>query len=384
MHQELQDANLEPIDDNQVFTGDSEEQTQQYAATGLELIKAGDVTCVILAGGSGSRLGFEHPKGMYDIGLPSRKSIFQILTERFLRVQMLAHGQENLMDTTQFKCKLLIMTSGNNHDETVTFFQQHSFFGAQPDQIIFFKQASLPAIDVNGKILMKSKHEVNLAPNGNGALFEAINTNNMIKRHIKSTKMVQVIGVDNVLNKIMDPVQVGFTQAHGHQATLKCVKRRADEKVGVVCIKNGKYDIVEYSELTPLQAALTRSAEDHRLMFELGSILVFMLSSSKLLQLCASTAQLNKLYHKAFKKLEFFHKEQNQTVKPDKENAYKFELFLHNFLPFCDDGKFGVLCVQRHDEFAPVKNADEEGKVVADSPTQAREFFRDQHRRWLS
>lgn len=113
----------------------------------------------------------------------------------------------------------------------------------------------------------------------------------------------------------------------------------------MVCIKNGKYDIVEYSELTPEQATLTRSPEDERLMFELGSILVFMLSSDKLLQLCASTAQLNKLYHKAFKKLEYYDKEQDQTLKPDKENAYKFELFLHNFLPFCDDGKFGVLCV---------------------------------------
>lgn len=129
---------------------------------------------------------------------------------------MLAHGQEHLMDTSQFKCKLLIMTSGNNHEETVSFFQEHAFFGAQREQIIFFKQSSLPAIDVNGKILMKSKYEVNLAPNGNGALFEAINSNSWIKRHIKTTKMVQVIGVDNVLNKIMDPVQVGYTHSHGH------------------------------------------------------------------------------------------------------------------------------------------------------------------------
>lgn len=142
---------------------------------------------------------------MYDIELPSHKSIFQILTERFLKVQMLAHNQKEL-DTRAFKCKLLIMTSGNNHEETVNFFMDNNYFNADPNHIVFFQQASLPAIDTNGKIVMKSKSEINQAPNGNGALFEAINTNKKIKNIIKSTSYVQVIGVDNVLNKIMDPV----------------------------------------------------------------------------------------------------------------------------------------------------------------------------------
>ena len=222
---------------------------------------------------------------------------------------MKAHGDQ-MVQTSKFKCKLLIMTSGNNHEETVEFFEQNNLFGAEKGQIIFFKQSSLPAIDTDGKIVMKSKHETNQAPNGNGALFEAINSNKMIKGIIKSTKFVQVIGVDNVLNKILDPVQIGFNHSKGLEASLKCcVKSSAAEKVGVVCIKNGKYDIVEYSELTPEQADQTKDGDNTRLNLELGSILIFMLESKKLLNLCASAAKLNALYHKAFKKIEYFNKE---------------------------------------------------------------------------
>ena len=147
-----------------------------------------------------------------------------------------------------------------------------------------------------------------------------------------------------------------------------CEKRSPDEKVGVVCKKNGKYDIVEYSELSQEEA--NKTDDDGSIYFNLGSILIFMLSSKKLLKLCQDTASLNKLYHKAFKKIEQWDGE--AAVKPDTENGYKFELFLHNFLPFCDQGKFGALKVLREDEFAPVKNKDGE---KTDTPTTARELM---------
>lgn len=183
------------------------------------------------------------------------------------------------------------MTSGNNHEETYSFFEQNQFFKADPDHLVFFKQASLPAIDTNGKIVMKAKDEINQAPNGNGALFEAINSNRRIKNIINGTTYIQVIGVDNVLNKIMDPVQIGFNYTKGLEASLKCcVKVNPEEKVGVVCVKNGQYDIVEYSELTPEQAQQKREDDESRLHLELGSILIFMLESKKLLSLCASAA----------------------------------------------------------------------------------------------
>ena len=126
-----------------------------------------------------------------------------------------------------------------------------------------------------------------------------------MKNHITRADYVQVIGVDNVLNKLLDPLQVGFTAVKGLEASLKCCEKRSpDEKVGVVCKKNDKYDIVEYSELSQEEA--NKLDEDGNLYFNLGSILIFMLSSKKLLKLCKDTASLNKLYHKAFKKIEFW------------------------------------------------------------------------------
>ena len=152
------------------------------------------------------------------------------------------------------------------------------------------------------------------------------------------------------------------------EASLKvCVKCDSAEKVGVVCKKNGRYDIVEYSELSEEEA--TRQQPDGSLFLELGSILIFMLSAGKLLDLASNTETLNKLYHVAHKKLEHWDESQQQTVKPEKENGYKFELFLHNFLPFVGDGKFGAIKVVREEEFGPVKNAD---GAATDTPSIAR------------
>ena len=127
----------------------------------------------------------------------------------------------------------------------------------------------------------------------------------MVKNHLKNVDYVQVIGVDNVLNRLLDPVHVGFTAMKELDASLKCcVKRNPEEKVGVVCKRNGKYDIVEYSELSAEMASKPSPEDPSKLYLELGNILMFMLSSKKLLSLCQDTESLNKLYHKAFKKIE--------------------------------------------------------------------------------
>lgn len=197
---------------------------------------------------------------------------------------MLAHGVEKLTPQVQ-KCKMLIMTSALNHDETTKFFKDNKYFGGEASSFIFFQQAVIPAVNTEGKIIMKSHHELQLSPNGNGGFFEAVNTNRIVKSHIQKTEYVQVIGVDNVLNKILDPLQIGFMATRGLEASLKCCgKRDPSEKVGVVLKKNGKYDIVEYSELSEEQAS--RQADDGSLYFELGSILIFVLSTKKLLALC--------------------------------------------------------------------------------------------------
>lgn len=273
---------------------------------------------------------------------------------------MLAHGIENPKDFTKKHqtCKLLVMTSNITHEKTFGFFKDNNYFGYSPDSFLFFPQDALPAIGIDGKIIMKSRSEVQLSPNGNGALFAAINKNFTVKKAIQAVDIVQVIGVDNVLNKLLDPVQVGFTAEKDLEASLKaCVKRSPDEKVGIVCIKNGKYDIIEYSELSDAHANKKQEDDPNALYYELGNILMFMLSSKKLLELCADTKTLNSLYHVAHKKIEYWDEKEGKLVKPTTENAYKFELFIHNFLPYCADGKFGAMKVDRTDEFAPVKNA---------------------------
>ena len=177
----------------------------------------------------------------------------------------------------------------------------------------------------------------------------------------------------------MDPLQVGFTAIKNLDATLKtCAKASPDEKVGVVVKNNGKYDIVEYSELSDADA--NRRDENGNLYLELGNILIFMLSSKKLIELSSDTKTLNKLYHKAYKKIEQWDVGAGKAVKPDVENGYKFELFLHNFLPFCADGKFGALKVIRAEEFGPVKNKD---GAATDTPTTARTLLMESHTKWV-
>ena len=217
---------------------------------------------------------------------------------------------------------------------------------------------------------MEEKAKIVMAPNGNGALFDSVNKNLLVKNILSSVDYVQVIGVDNVLNKLLDPVYIGFAVKKDLQAVMKsCIKRDAKEPVGVVCKRDGKYDIVEYSEISEKDVN-DIDASTGELKFNLGNILIFMLKADMLLELANNTETMNKLYHKAYKKIPYWDDAENKQLKPENPNGYKFELFIHNFVPFCDLGKFGVLKVPREDEFAPVKNA--EG---VDSPQSAKELI---------
>lgn len=195
---------------------------------GQSLVKNGQVGVVVLAGGQGSRLGFNGPKGKFDLGLPSGKTLFQVLVERFFKVQMAAHGvTTDSVDTDDGesvpripascqKCTMFVMTSYENHDETVQYFRDNAYFGGEESSFVFFPQTMLPAVDTSGKILMKSHHDIKLAPNGNGALFDALKNNELVRRAIGNFEYIQIIGVDNALNKVLDPIQLGIT----HQQNL--------------------------------------------------------------------------------------------------------------------------------------------------------------------
>ena len=156
-----------------------------------------------------------------------------------------------------------------------------------------------------------------MAPNGNGALFDAVNRNPIVKEILQHVDYVQVIGVDNVLNKLLDPVYIGFAVHNNLQAAMKsCIKRDSKEPVGVVVKKDGKYDIIEYSEISE-QDATAEDKKTGELKFNLGNILIFILKADKLLSLAADIATMNKLYHKAFKKIPYYDQESSSVVKPD-------------------------------------------------------------------
>ena len=176
---------------------------------------------------------------------------------------------------------------------------------------------------------------------------------------------------------------IGFCTKRNLQACLKCAEKRSpEEKVGVVCKNNGNLDIIEYSELDV--DLMNQRNEDGSLYLQLGNLLMFMLSSEMLINLCKKASSLNKLYHKAFKKLEYWDPEQGKSVKPDSENGYKFELFIHSLLQFVPENRFLALKVDRLEEFAPVKNANapDGEEEVKDSPQQARRLMTELHRKW--
>lgn len=154
----------------------SKEEIAQYQDIGLKRILFGKVGLILLAGGDGTRLGSDKPKGLYDIGLPSHKSLFQLAIDKFVRIQCIAHDSMFPSTVVQM-CKLFIMTSPMNHSDIVEFFEQNNYFGAKKENVYFFEQAVVPAVDENGKILMEEAGKMVVSPNGNGALFEAIRNN---------------------------------------------------------------------------------------------------------------------------------------------------------------------------------------------------------------
>lgn len=170
-----------------------------------------------MGGGQGSRLGFEHPKGLYNIKLPSQKAIYQIHAEKLLQVMKLAKKKFplNVVGDERDCITWFIMTSkGKNHDETSEFFEKNNYFGLKKDRVVLFPQGALPAIDSKGKVILENFNKVFMAPNGNGAVYEALVVNGCLQKMVKDgIKFVHIIGVDNVLAKLCDPLFVGFSSA---------------------------------------------------------------------------------------------------------------------------------------------------------------------------
>lgn len=333
------------------------EQYKYYENIGKKAIKEGQLAAVTMAGGQGTRLGHDGPKGTYDIGLDSHKSLFELLSD-----SLKEEGKKYDVIIPWF-----IMTSKENNKATVEFFEKHKYFGYQKNKnIFFFNQGELPMLDTEGKILIDEKGLIKLAADGHGGIYEALVDNGMTEqmRHM-GIKWVFIGGVDNCLVKMVDPVLMGI--AIDKKVTVACksvVKDNPQEKVGVFCKRNGKPNVIEYSEITDEMAEATD--ENGELLYGESHILCNLFSVEAIERMGADPLP----YHVAYKKAKYLDKDGN-LIEPDSPNAYKFEAFL--FDAFGEVDEMAVLRVKREEEFAPVKNADTAG---VDCPKTARQLYK--------
>ena len=346
------DADIEPIDyiDKYKLNGDY----KFYEEIGEKAIRAGKLAVVTMAGGQGTRLGHDGPKGTYDIGLESHKSLFELLCD-YIKEQANKYNVQ---------IPWFIMTSKENNQATVEFFKQNKFFGYEKN-IFFFVQGQLPMIDTEGKILIGEDYLIKEAADGHGGVYESLVKSKMIEKMKQlGIEWVFIGGVDNCLVKMVDPVLMGIAIDKGVTAAGKSVvKANPHEKVGAFCRKNGKPSVVEYSEITDEMAEATD--ENGELLYGESHILCNLFSISAIERMGSNPLP----YHSAFKKATYIDKEGNKVV-PTSPNAYKFEAFLFDAFGEVDD--MAILRVKREEEFAPVKNA--EG---VDSPETARKLYND-------
>ncbi len=333
---------------------------KHYENIGKKAIREGKLAAVTMAGGQGTRLGHNGPKGTYDIGLGSHKSLFELLSDHLKE-----EGKKQDVTIPWF-----IMTSRENNVATIEFFEKNKYFGYQKDKnIFFFIQGELPMIDTEGKILIGENGLIKQAADGHGGIYEALVKNEMTKKMKEiGVEWVFIGGVDNCLAKMVDPVLMGIAIDKGVSVACKSVvKANPQEKVGVFCRRNGKPSVIEYSEITEDMAEARD--ENGELLYGESHILCNLFSVSAVEKMGSDSLP----YHVAYKKATYIDKDGNLVV-PDSPNAYKFEAFLFDAFGEVDD--MAVLRVKREEEFAPVKNADSAG---VDCPKTARELYKKFH-----
>ncbi|KAI4207047.1 MAG: hypothetical protein LQ346_000765 [Caloplaca aetnensis] len=374
-----EETKLDPLPDSATASilDSKDEDIQSWYTSGLELVSKGQVAVVLMAGGQGTRLGSSDPKGCFDIGLPSQKSLFQIQAERIWKVQQLAEKESGKKDIA---IPWYVMTSGPTRRPTEKFFEDHSYFGLNKDNVSIFEQGVLPCISNEGKILLESKAKVAVAPDGNGGIYQALISSNvrtdMRKRGIQH---IHAYCVDNCLVKVADPVFVGFAAAKDVDIATKVVrKRNAQEPVGLILQKNAKPDVVEYSEIDNATAEAKDPSKLDLLKFRAANIVNHYYS---FLFLETIEDWVHKLpHHVARKKIPYIDIEKGETIKPDKPNGIKLEQFVFDVFPLISLDKFACMEVKREEEFSPLKNAKGTGE---DDPDTSKQDILNQGRRWV-
>ena len=349
---EVAKGKLEPL--GAVTLEEIQNGKADYEKMGQEAIRAGKVGAVLLAGGQGTRLGLDKPKGMLNVGVHKKLYLFEQLIRNIMDV----------VNATGAWVPLFVMTSEKNNKDTVEFFKENNFFGYNEEYVFFFVQQMAPSVSYEGKIYMEEKGRISTSPNGNGGWFISMVRAGLLDTVKKlGVEWLNVFSVDNVLQKIADPVFVGAVLKHNCVCGSKVVAK-ADpyEKVGVLCLEDGRPSIVEYYEMT--EEMIHLRDKQGKLLYNYGVILNYLFSVATLEKIMNE----NLPTHIVEKKIPYMDAEGNQ-IKPDKPNGYKFETLVLDMIHKMEN------ClsfeVEREKEFAPIKNA-----TGVDSLESARELMK--------
>jgi len=330
-------GSFEPL--SAITVDEIKEKEQEYRKIGIEALKAGKVAAVLLAGGQGTRLGFDKPKGMFNVGKTRDLFIFQCLVN-------------NMMDVVKESgvfFPLYVMTSVINYQDTVNFFEEKNYFGYDKSYVKFFIQDMAPCVAYDGKIFMENKGKIAMSPNGNGGWFTSLQKAGLVEDMKKrGVEYLTAFAVDNVCQRINDPVWIGAVIASGKDCGGKVV-RKADpqERVGVLCLEDKKPSIVEYYEMT--DDMINLRDDQGNLLYAYGVILNYMFKLDKLEKIAGQ----HLMVHMAEKKIPHM-TESGEFVKPEAPNGFKFELLILDMIHLMDS------CVPyeivREHEFSPIKN----------------------------
>lgn len=329
---------------SQPRTDADREQWRQATARGEELLRDGLVGAILVAGGQGTRLGFDKPKGMFPIGPVSQRSLFQVFCE-----QLLARGRRAGAVIPYF-----VMTSDATHEDTVAFFKEHHFFGLKPHDVYFFRQGKLPAVDdQTGQILLADQHEIALSPDGHGGMVKALRTAGLLdEMRDRGIETLYYHQVDNPTAIVCDPAFLGLHEMHQSDMSTKVVNKvSAEEKMGVLVSIDGQTQIIEYSDM-PVER--TREVEpDGTLRFRAGNTAMHVIRRGYLQELVDQGRDLP--YHRAHKPVPYLAPSGERIhPEPTAKNAYKFEQFIFDILPMAKTAL--VVEADRAIEFNPVKN----------------------------
>jgi UDP-N-acetylglucosamine/UDP-N-acetylgalactosamine diphosphorylase len=337
----------------------------EHARQGEEAFHRGEVAVLVVAGGQGSRLGFNHPKGMFPVGPVSGKSLFQIHAEK-----VRARGRRHNV-TLPF----LVMTSPATHADTVAYFAAHDYFGLPSHEVHFFCQGTMPALDrASGRLLMEKPGQLFLSPDGHGGTLTALSASGLLDRlKHRGVRHVFYFQVDNPLVRVADPVFLGHHIAHRAEVSSKIVpKLGPTDKLGNVTRVDGRCTIIEYSDL-PEELGRQTDANG-RLRLWAGSPAIHVFDLDFLARVTAHPDGMP--FHVAKKKVPYLN-DKGEMAQPDQENALKFERFIFDVLPLAE--RWTVVETSRAEEFSPLKNAS-----GADSPQAVEQALSDLAADWLT